>query len=46
MAQLEQPANLDRFDNPSYRLITVILMHCGLGDRRAAVAQRLRHHRH
>ena len=30
MAQLEQPANLDRFDNPSYRLITVILMRCGL----------------
>jgi len=30
MSQLEQPANLDRFDNPSYRLITVILMHCGL----------------
>ncbi len=30
MTQLEQPANLDRFDNPSYRLITVILMRCGL----------------
>ena len=30
MAQLEQPGNLDRFDNPSYRLITVILMRCGL----------------
>ena len=30
MTQLEHPANLDRFDNPSYRLITVILMRCGL----------------
>jgi integrase len=30
MAQLEQPGNLNRFDNPSYRLITVILMRCGL----------------
>jgi integrase len=39
MAQLEQPANLDRFDNPSYRLITVILMHCGL---RVTGALRLR----
>jgi integrase len=39
MAQLEQPANLDRFDNPSYRLITVILMHCGL---RVTDALRLR----
>ena len=39
MSQLEQPANLDRFDNPSYRLITVILMHCGL---RVTDALRLR----
>jgi integrase len=30
MTQLEQPDNLDRFDNPAYRLITVILMRCGL----------------
>ncbi len=39
MTQLEQPANLDRFDNPAYRLITVILMHCGL---RVTDALRLR----
>ncbi|WP_327101540.1 site-specific integrase [Nocardia vinacea] len=30
MAQLEQPINLDRWDNPTYRLITLILMRCGL----------------
>lgn len=30
MAQLEHADNLDRFDNPAYRLITVILMSCGL----------------
>jgi integrase len=30
MAQLEQPGNLDRWDNPAYRLITLILMRCGL----------------
>jgi integrase len=30
MAQVEDPANLDRWDNPAYRLITVILMRCGL----------------
>jgi len=30
MAQVENPANLDRWDNPAYRLITVILMRCGL----------------
>ena len=30
MAQVEQPANLDRWDNPAYRLITLILMRCGL----------------
>jgi integrase len=30
MAQVEDPANLDRWDNPAYRLITVILIRCGL----------------
>jgi integrase len=30
MTQLEHEANLDRWDNPAYRLITVILMRCGL----------------
>ena len=30
MAQVEQPGNLDRWDNPAYRLITLILMRCGL----------------
>ncbi len=30
MAQVEDPASLDRWDNPAYRLITVILMRCGL----------------
>jgi integrase len=30
MAQLEDPTNLDRWDNPAFRLITVILMRCGL----------------
>lgn len=30
MAQVEQPANLARQDNPAYRLITVILIRCGL----------------
>ena len=30
MAQVEQPASLDRRDNPAYRLITVILIRCGL----------------
>jgi integrase len=30
MAQLEQPTNLDRWNNPAYRLVTVILMRCGL----------------
>jgi hypothetical protein len=29
-AQLEDPANLDRWDNLAYRLITLILMRCGL----------------
>ena len=30
MTQLEHPDNLDRWDNPTYRLITIILMRCGL----------------
>jgi integrase len=30
MAQLEDPANLDRWQDPAHRLITVILMRCGL----------------
>jgi integrase len=30
MAQAEAPANLDRWDNPAYRLITVVLIRCGL----------------
>jgi len=30
MAQVEQPANLDRWNNPESRLVTVILMRCGL----------------
>ena len=30
MAQVEQPANLDRWDNLAYRLITLILIRCGL----------------
>lgn len=30
MSQLEDPANLDRWDNPAFRLITLILMRCGL----------------
>jgi integrase len=30
MTQVEDPANLARWDNPAYRLITLILMHCGL----------------
>jgi hypothetical protein len=30
MAQVEDPANLDRWDNPAYRLLTVILIRCGL----------------
>jgi integrase len=30
MAQLEEPSNLDRWDNPTYRLISIILMRCGL----------------
>jgi integrase-like protein len=30
MAQVEQPGNLARQDNPAYRLITLILIRCGL----------------
>ena len=30
MAQLEDPDNLVRFADPAYRLITIILMRCGL----------------
>jgi integrase len=30
MTQVEHPDNLDRWDNPAYRLITIILMRCGL----------------
>jgi len=30
MAQAEDPASLDRWGNPAYRLITVILIRCGL----------------
>ncbi|HEX2810531.1 MAG TPA: hypothetical protein VHN80_30580, partial [Kineosporiaceae bacterium] len=30
MAQVEQPANLDRWDNLTHRLITLILIRCGL----------------
>ena len=30
MTQVEDPANLDRWDSPAYRLITLILIRCGL----------------
>jgi integrase len=30
MAQVEHPDNLDRWTNPAYRLVTVILIRCGL----------------
>jgi integrase len=30
MAQVEQPANLSRQENPAYRLVTIILIRCGL----------------
>jgi integrase len=30
MAQVEQPGNLARQDNPAYRLVTLILIRCGL----------------
>jgi integrase len=29
-AQLEDPSNLGKWENPAYRLITIILMRCGL----------------
>ena len=46
MAQVEQPANLDRQDNPAYRLITMILIRCGLRiSSAAAPALRLPGHR-
>jgi integrase len=30
MAQVEHSGNLDRWDNAAYRLVTLILIHCGL----------------
>ena len=39
MAQLEHPRSLAKFDDPAYRLITMILMRCGL---RVTDALRLR----
>jgi integrase len=30
LAQIQQPASLDRWDNPAHQLITLILMGCGL----------------
>jgi Phage integrase family len=30
MAQVEHPDNLDRWNNPTYRLVTLILIRCGL----------------
>ena len=30
MAQVEHPGNLDRWGNAAYRLVTLILIHCGL----------------
>ena len=30
MAQVEDPANLALWDNPAYRLVTLILIRCGL----------------
>ena len=30
MTQVEQPGNLAREDNPAYRLVTLILIRCGL----------------
>jgi hypothetical protein len=30
MAQVEHAGNLDRWGNPAYRLVTLILIHCGL----------------
>ncbi len=39
MAQVEQPDNLERWDNPAFRLVTLILIRCGL---RVSDALRLR----
>jgi site-specific recombinase XerD len=30
MAQVEHAANLDRWDNPAYQLVTLVLIRCGL----------------
>jgi integrase len=30
MAQVEHPGNLDRWGSPAYRLVTLVLIHCGL----------------
>ena len=30
MAQVENTGNLDRWGNPAYRLVTLVLIHCGL----------------
>ncbi len=30
MAQVEQPSNLDRWDNPAFRVVTMVLVRCGL----------------
>jgi integrase len=30
MAQVEHSGNLDRWGNPAYRLVTLVLIHCGL----------------
>lgn len=40
MAQVEDPASLDRWDDPAYRLITIILIRCGL---RISDARKLPH---
>ena len=46
MAQVEHPANLDRWDNPACRLVTVILIRCGLRVSDACTLPvRLRRHR-
>jgi integrase len=40
MAQVEDPGNLDRWTNPAYQLVTLILIRCGL---RVTDALRLEH---
>jgi integrase len=30
MAQVEQPSNLERWDNPAFRVVTLVLVRCGL----------------